>query len=327
MASAIPYIWDFDRNPWDSRDEAKTFSVGVYQWLPKSSGDGLKKSKTIRVIGYIADSEAVYAKAEELKRRLNEEQAQFESPPSWLQKQYSVTKPDGLVVQRSSPDFTGSEARTIRNRVMKSHLLTQGFVQSHASTYVRRANELVQCINFQTATWGGKFTVNLGFHYTFVPLFRPTHPLEPKRWIAMEELDFAIRGRIGFFLPRGLDTWFKFGKDSAVLRSTFEECVKSSLDVFERFTPKLTNPDALLSGGQQFIAPFLFSFPIQHFAAIEMRLGRLDAAERRLKAPVVPENEVCYRPMHRQLLGVIAKLREARGDENRTRKLLRWVTD
>jgi hypothetical protein len=52
---------------------------------------------------------------------------------------------------------------------MKEHLLPAGFVQSHASVYVRRRDELIELINFQTSTWGVKFTVNLCFQYSFTP--------------------------------------------------------------------------------------------------------------------------------------------------------------
>ena len=42
----------------------RTFSVGVFEWLPKSKS-GLKKSKAkIRIRGYTSDPETVYALAE-----------------------------------------------------------------------------------------------------------------------------------------------------------------------------------------------------------------------------------------------------------------------
>lgn len=48
------------------------FSVGVFQWLPKSDGKGLKRSAVkIRVKGWVSDAERVYAKARELCQRLD----------------------------------------------------------------------------------------------------------------------------------------------------------------------------------------------------------------------------------------------------------------
>lgn len=41
-----------------------TFSVGIFQWLPKSSGKGLKKSAVkFRVKGNVNNAEAVYKMA------------------------------------------------------------------------------------------------------------------------------------------------------------------------------------------------------------------------------------------------------------------------
>ena len=43
------------------------FSVGVFEWLPKSGGKGLKRSAVkIRVKGFVRDAEKVYARAREL---------------------------------------------------------------------------------------------------------------------------------------------------------------------------------------------------------------------------------------------------------------------
>lgn len=48
------------------------FSLGVFQWLAKSGGKGLKKSAVkIRVKGYIRDAEKVYNQAREICRRLD----------------------------------------------------------------------------------------------------------------------------------------------------------------------------------------------------------------------------------------------------------------
>ena len=322
MTETKLYGWTFDRNLWDSRAEATTFSVGVYQWLPKSSGKGLKKSNTIRVLGYVADPQAVYAKAEELCQQLSQANARFGQLPGWVQKQYSVPKPDGLVVQRRSNELTGDEARAIRNGVMKEHLLPAGFVQSHASTYVRRMGELLQMINFQTSMWGGSYTVNLGLHYTFTP---PVVQQKRIPWSNLDHLDCAMGERIGFFLPKKLDTWFGFGTDDAILRKEFIYCVEQSLGVFDHYTPKLEELDALLSNPPKLISPFLISYPTVLYASMEIRLGRLDAAEKRLREPVLLEHRENL-PRYHQMLRQIRQLRRAERDPIRTAKLLEWLT-
>jgi len=48
------------------------FSVGIFQWLPKAGGKGLKKSKVIyRISGFCANPDAVYRRAEFICERLD----------------------------------------------------------------------------------------------------------------------------------------------------------------------------------------------------------------------------------------------------------------
>ena len=153
MEEPRPYRWTYDRSTWDNRPGAWTFSIGIYQWVPKASG-GLKKSTTIRVNGYVADAQAVYARADELCERLNRESARLDQRPPWLQKFYSVAKRAGFKAPRQSADLTAAEARAVRNRVVKPLLRAAGYVQTHASTFACRRGEIVRAINFQTFSWG-----------------------------------------------------------------------------------------------------------------------------------------------------------------------------
>ncbi len=73
MGTASPYRWDFSVDSRESVKDSVTFSVGIYQWIPKNGRNGLKKSKTIRVTGYVADPTSLYAKAEELCALFNAE--------------------------------------------------------------------------------------------------------------------------------------------------------------------------------------------------------------------------------------------------------------
>lgn len=325
MAKSQAYQWEFDRSTWDSRTEASTFSVGIYQWLPSASGNSLKKSKTIRVLGYVTDPESVYAKARELCDRLNAEHARFEKLPEWVQKQYSVPKPAGF----AKPQMTwlsGAEARSIRNRVAKQHLLPAGFIKSHASTFVRRVGEIVQAINFQTMTWGGQFTVNLGLHYAFTPI---GGDFTRKRWLEFDYLDCSLRARIGEFLPEKRDTWFPFGNDPEQLSETFDYCIKQSIGAIDRSTATIEDPAVLLPSPSNCMAvpPFALSYPTIFFATLEMHLGRLDDAERRLIEPLHPSIEEHWRPKHRRLLEDIAVVRREGQASKRAQEILTWVSD
>lgn len=48
------------------------FSVGVFQWVPKSGGKGLKRTAVkVRVKGWVRDAEKVYSKAREVCQLLD----------------------------------------------------------------------------------------------------------------------------------------------------------------------------------------------------------------------------------------------------------------
>ncbi len=50
-----------------------TFSVGVFQWLPKLNGQGIRKSEVkCRIKGYTNKPEDVFAKAREICKELDE---------------------------------------------------------------------------------------------------------------------------------------------------------------------------------------------------------------------------------------------------------------
>ncbi len=62
------YTWDYwgDCDPAHSAygRRATTFSVGVFQWLPKANGKGVKKGKVVkRFTGYTGNPEQVYKMA------------------------------------------------------------------------------------------------------------------------------------------------------------------------------------------------------------------------------------------------------------------------
>jgi hypothetical protein len=71
-----PYEWDFDgacdpnKHPeWSS---ASTFSVGCFQWIPRSSKKGLKRGRVEhRVRGFVSNPEEVYARARAYCAKMN----------------------------------------------------------------------------------------------------------------------------------------------------------------------------------------------------------------------------------------------------------------
>jgi hypothetical protein len=156
MANPQLYLWDFDRSQWDNRPEATTFSVGIYQWISNASGTGLKKSKTIRVLGYVAAPGSVYAKAEDLCHRFNKERVRFDALPAWVHKQYSLPEP-------SRSPRRGSKKATAKERVTElardglgSHLKALGFLRKER-IFWRDSAEVCHVIALPMSRWGTKY--------------------------------------------------------------------------------------------------------------------------------------------------------------------------
>ena len=307
MSDPAAYQWSFERSDFEADPRFSTFSVGIFQWLPKSNGRGLKKSKTIRILGYTAEPAKVYEKAAELCRRLNESHANAEAPPPWLQKQYSVPKPAGMELPKHSSRLTGQQVRGLRRQVMKEELLPLQFVDAGEGVYVRRCGEQIHLIHFQASKYGDSFTVNLGFHYTFVP------PQSQMRAIALSEfqlLDCALGERLGFFLPERRDMWFEYGADREALRGILQKCAAESLIIVDEAAEQWADPAELLAK--------LMSAPEGVWdchnrdlliACIAMRLGRPDEAEPRLRRCIAECRVHAHKPALEELLQRLNRMR------------------
>jgi hypothetical protein len=238
------YAWKFDRLPADRNPAFLTCSVAIYQWLPKASGRGLKKVNAARVCGYLQDRQAVYCKAQEICDRLNAAKARADARPRWLQKQYSVPKPAGLIVPKISKDLSGAAVRAIRLDVARQLLSPAGFTKSAAGTYVRQVGDQIHLITFQPARFGHEYTVNFGFHFAFiVPLFAGK-PIPVAKY---QQLDCGLRARIGDFAKNARDEWFPYGTDAGELRRQFAQNAQDCLRVFEAASRRFASPSRLLT--------------------------------------------------------------------------------
>jgi hypothetical protein len=315
------YQWDYDRAAAEEmlRRGFDTFSVGVFQWVPKASGKGLKRSTAIRVLGYTADPESVFAKADELCRHLNDAGARADDPPPWLQKQYSVPKPTGLVIPRTTDDLTGAQVRSIREQVMKEELLPLGFVKGQAGTYVRQRGEQIHLIDFQPSTHGHRFTVNLAFHYTFIP------PLFHRKAVPLSEfhlLDCILSARLGHFLPEHRDVWFDYGRDRGVLREVFVRCAAESLLVVDQHAERWSDAAVLVPILERgYAAPAWHNVhPTLAIACIKMRLGQLSEVRAMLDEWIASSGVDADREVYQQLIKKLTA--RLRGD----RYVVNWVT-
>ena len=311
MSEPLPYQWAFDNSPFPADGRFSTFSVGVYQRLPKASGRGFKKSKTVRVMGYTAEPDKVYQKAAELCRQLNEAGARADDPPDWLQKQYSVPSPPGMVVEHTSSHLSGQQVRTLRLKVMREELLPLGFVKAEGGGYVRRQGEQIHLVDFQASKYGDSFTVNLGFHYSFVP------PLSHARRVAMAEfylLDCSLKERIGFLIPEQRDTWFDYGEDREALSDTLRRCAAQSVRIVDECAHRWADPAAALPvlsprPDSQWRIPWRSDEPDLVAACISMRLGRPDEAEPLLRRWIDASQVDADKPVFEKLIASCERLR------------------
>ena len=74
---------------------------------------------------------------------------------------------------------------------------------------MRRVDEWIEVINFQTAMWGGSFAVNIGLQ----PIFAPTTHHSLYDWKKIDIVDSIFTGRLGPFLTGLEDQWHSFGAD------------------------------------------------------------------------------------------------------------------
>jgi len=282
--SILPlYHWDFDRIPADRDPAFLTMSIAIFQWLPRSSGKGLKKVNCSRVHGYQIERHRVYAKAQEVCDRLNSEQASALERPPWLQKQYSVPRPTTMPVERRTDQLSPATVRSIRERVMKQQLLPLGFVKSADATYVRKQGNQIHVINFQGSRYGGQYTVNLGFHYDFLFPDFAWKMIPLGKYVLV---DCALQARIGNFIGNGHDRWFEYGLNRPQLAETFAENIAICQKVLARYGKKWANPDVWLeiprnasSELPHQVGKWHLPLPWSFLAGVAIKCGRWKIAE------------------------------------------------
>ena len=238
MANLSLYHWDYDRRQPTVDPPFLTFSIAIFQWQRKASGKGLKKINASRVCGYAADPESMYAKAQEICDLLNNQYASVLKRPKWLQKQYSVPRPKWLIKEPDGDELAASVVRSIRESVMKRLLLPEGFVKAAHATYAREREGQIHLLYFQGSKWGKSYTVNLGFHYSFIKPFFASKQIPLREY---HFLDCAFQSRIGDHLT-GRDVWFDYGTDRAALTKCFEQNVADCLEALAKYSERWASP-------------------------------------------------------------------------------------
>jgi hypothetical protein len=285
--SVLPlYHWDFDRVPTDYDPAFLTISVAIFQWLPRSSGKGLKKVNGCRVHGYQIERHKVYAKAQEICDRLNGERASALNRPKWLQKQYSVPRPATMPLLRRADRLSPGTIRSIRERVMKRELFPLGFIKSSHASYVRKQGNQIHLVYFDK--YDGQYTLQLGFHYEF--LF-PHFAWKRIHLNKYHFLDCALHADVGKFHAKGFVGRIDYGSDPRQLGATLIQNIGTTLKVFARYEGKWANAESWLklfdsSSGElpRSIGKWVLNDPHEFFAGVAMECGRWQLAERAIDA-------------------------------------------
>ncbi len=236
--SPTAFEWSFERSPCDANSRYTTFSVGVFQWLPKASGNGCKKSRTIRVIGYVSAPFDVYQKATELCGRLNRETVMWDQPPAWLQSQYSVPRPE-----TEPPPFKPKSAvdarrfRQIRKRVFQELLAPLGYDVSSTVSAKLDNGVIRHVIDIQFGTFSSTYMINFGQHFSGLPSFFGVIYPDRRQEVAFA-CDCLLHARLDCPEARGQ---MDYGDSPGKAEAKFRWLIQACLDELEKL--RQAHPD------------------------------------------------------------------------------------
>lgn len=146
-----------------------------------------------------------------------------------------------MIAAPPTNELTSRHARAARTIVTKTNLAPAGFIPGLAGAFWRKDAEQIHLIDFQPSKYGGEYTVNLGFHYAFIPGCFSRQFYSVKAFGHL--LDCGVRARIGSFLPNARDTWFKYGDDREALVETLSRNVTDCLTIFDKWSRTWKNPE------------------------------------------------------------------------------------
>lgn len=305
------YQWDFNAPPIDDflSKQYRTLSVGIFQWLPKASGKGLKRSPAAaRVSGYMIESDRVLCKAGELCRRLNGQAAQA-GRPEWLQKQYSVPMPAKLAAERNAAEEDKSRNfRKAKAVALKNILAPAGFVKGK-HLFVRHTGNQIHGIEFQTSTWGGVYFVNVGFDYDFLP---PKLAMDKKPWPWPEYhiLDFISWDRLeGKVQMKDYPQEWNYWGDLDAVQENVNKTAKDAIEVLDRLSQQWKDPSDFLAQQMRPRQWYERGDPRSpyYLSLIALHIGKIDLAKQYLVAAEHAEKE--FEKEYKVRLPAIAELR------------------
>jgi hypothetical protein len=137
--------------------------------------------------------------------------------------------------------ISANQARTIRKRVSARLLEPLDFV-ANGTMYSAHRGGQIHGIAFQASKYGGQFTINLGFHYDFIPA---VFSLERKPFSDFGPCDHWLNARLNNFIP-GHGAWWTYGDSKGECEATTTNVIQQSLAVLDDYANRWEDTQVLL---------------------------------------------------------------------------------
>lgn len=131
----------------------------------------------------------------------------------------------------------GRNPRSVITRVCRELLVPAGF-QRAKDVFVRERNGQLHGIDVQTFRRQSEYTVNLTFHYSFLPAASAMkHQALEEYWV----VDFVLRSRLGHFVA-GHDEWWPCMPADAEFETLLRTHLKTSVGILDECSRKWSDP-------------------------------------------------------------------------------------
>ena len=181
---------------------------------------------------------------------------------------------------------SGRFFQTAKDRVFRAVFNPAGFVKGNRM-YARTSGEQIHAVQFQTATGGGSYFVNVGFHWAFLPGFLVMTQGRSVPYTRYDLLDLLMYNRLEALMPAGYPRQWNYGEDVATTELDLKTNAQNAIAAIEAFGQKWRDPSR-----------FLDAFPPEMHARDEEESNRqIDIRDEDLaKLPPLPVDTVLGQP-------------------------------
>jgi hypothetical protein len=131
--------------------------------------------------------------------------------------------------------------QTVKARVFKRILSQAGFVKGNRM-YVRRLQNQIHGIQFQTATWGGVYFVNIGFSFDFLPGLMAMTQGREIEYTQFDLLDLLMYNRLEALMPQPYPYQWAYGREIASSETDLAMNSQNAIAAIDSFSRRWRNP-------------------------------------------------------------------------------------